>query len=462
MPLPPPIEDQNFLRSYLQLFRKRRWTIISVFLIVLATGTIRAFLQTPIYRGSARVMIEPEAPKVLNIQDLNPTGSNYYFQYQLTQLELIKSRPVIEKAIENLNLTKRLPELAGAKDPVAVILSSVMVVPLKETSLVDIKFEHRDPTVAADVATGIARAYTRNNLDMKMKNARDALAWLSEQMNALSTKVRDSSMALQNYRVKAGIVGLKEQREITTGKIMNFNKAYLEVQAERLAVEAKLKEIQAIAKDPIGAQSLFIVADNPMIQKLKEQASQLRIEVSKALETLGPKHPRIIELRAQMQEIQKKLDGEIQTMLQAVNTELRVARARENALLQNVERLRQEAQQVSEKEIDYQGLEREVNSNQQMQETVLNRVKEMGVSGALETNNLRVVEEAQVPAFPIKPQKSREIGIATIMGLLAGIGLALLLERLDNTIRTPEEVQTYLGFPVLGVVPIFEAKRELT
>ena len=250
MPLPPPVEDQNFLRSYLQLFRKRRWTIISVFLIVLATGTIRAFLQTPIYRGSARVMIEPEAPKVLNIQDLNPTGSNYYFQYQLTQLELIKSRPVIEKAIENLNLTKRLPELAGAKDPVAVILSSVMVVPLKETSLVDIKFEHRDPTVAADVATGIARAYTRNNLDMKMKNARDALAWLSEQMNALSTKVRDSSMALQNYRVKAGIVGLKEQREITTGKIMNFNKAYLEVQAERLAVEAKLKEIQAIAKDP--------------------------------------------------------------------------------------------------------------------------------------------------------------------------------------------------------------------
>ena len=196
-----------------------------------------------------------------------------------------------------------------------------------------------------------------------------------------------------------------------------------------------------------------------MIQKLKEQASQLRIEVSKALETLGPKHPRIIELRAQMQEIQKKLDGEIQTMLQAVNTELRVARARENALLQNVERLRQEAQQVSEKEIDYQGLEREVNSNQQMQETVLNRVKEMGVSGALETNNLRVVEEAQVPAFPIKPQKSREIGFAIIMGLLAGIGLALFLERLDNTIRTPEEVQTYLGFPVLGVVPIFEAKR---
>ena len=459
MPLPPPIEEENFLRHYLHIFRKRRWTIISVFVIVVATGIIRTYLQTPIYRASARVMIEPEAPKVLNIQDLNPTGSIYYLQYYLTQQELIRSRPVIEKAIESQNLTKRLPELAGAKDPVAVILGALTVLPIKETSLVDIKFEHRDPAVAADVATAIARAYTRNNLDMKMKNAREALAWLSEQMNELNTKVRDSSMALQNYRVKAGIVGLKEQREITTGKIMSSNTAYLEAQAQRLAVEAKLKELQAIAKDPIGAQTIFIVADNPMIQKLKEQGADLRIQVTKALETLGPKHPRIIELRAQAQEVQKKLDAEIQTMLQAVNTELRVARAREDALMQNVEKLRREAQQIYEKEIDYQGLEREVNSNKQMQETVLTRLKEMGVSGALETNNLRVVEEAQVPTFPVKPQKSREIGFAIIIGLLAGIGVALLLERLDNTIRTPEEVQSYLGFPVIGVVPMFEGKR---
>ena len=255
MPLPPPIEEENLLRRYLHLFHKRRWTIISVFVIVVATGTIRTYLQTPIYRASARVMIEPEAPKILNIQDLNPNGGQYYQQYYLTQYELIKSRPVMEKAIENSNLVKLLPELAGTKDPAAALSSSVTVFPVKETSLVDIKFEHRDPAAAAAVANAIARAYTRNNLDMKMKNAREALAWLSEQMTELSTKVRDSSMALQNYRVKAGIVGLKEQREITTAKIMSSNTAYLDAQAQRLAVEAKLKEIQAIAKDPTGAQT---------------------------------------------------------------------------------------------------------------------------------------------------------------------------------------------------------------
>jgi uncharacterized protein involved in exopolysaccharide biosynthesis len=110
-------------------------------------------------------------------------------------------------------------------------------------------------------------------------------------------------------------------------------------------------------------------------------------------------------------------------MLQAVNTELRVARARETALQQNVDQLRHEAQQIYEKEIDYQGLEREVNSNQQMQDTVLTRLKEMGVSGALETNNLRVVEEAQVPTYPIKPQKSREMA-SQLSWALAGLGLA--------------------------------------
>ena len=125
------MEDQNFLRTYLQLLSKRRWTIISVFLIVVATGIIRTYLQTPIYRASARVMIEPEAPKILNIQEINPNGGLYYQQYYLTQYELIKSRPVMEKAIENLDLAKLLPELAGAKDPAAVLSSSIAVVPCK-------------------------------------------------------------------------------------------------------------------------------------------------------------------------------------------------------------------------------------------------------------------------------------------------------------------------------------------
>jgi uncharacterized protein involved in exopolysaccharide biosynthesis len=266
-------------------------------------------------------------------------------------------------------------------------------------------------------------------------------------------------MALQNYRVKAGIVGLEEQRQITTGKIMNSNTAYLDAQAQRLAVESKLKELRAIARDPVGAQTIFTVADNSLIQKLKSEAVDLQIEFSKLRETFGPKHPKVLGLQTQLEAVQQKLNGEIQTMLQAVNTELRVAKAREDALLQNVNELRREAQQLSEKEIEYQVLQRDVESNKQMQQTVLNRLKEMGVSGGMETNNIRVVEEAQIPKFPVKPRKSRDLGFAVVIGLVGALGVALLLERLDNTVRTPEEVERYLGFPVVGIIPLFEEKR---
>ena len=458
MPLPPRDEEEIHLRDYIQVLRKRRWMIISIFIIVVATAAIRTYLQIPIYQASSRVVIDPEPPKVLNIQEVAPLGAQNQMYYT-TQYELIKSRPVMEKVIENFNLTKRLPELAEAKDPVAVLLRSVAVVPKRTTRLVDIKFEHPDPALAAVVANAIAHIYTRSNLDLKLQGAREALAWLSEQMTELRAKVQDSSMALQNYRIKVGIVGIEEQRRITTGKIMNFNNAYLNAQAQRLAVWAKLKELRDIARDPVGAQTIFTVADNSLIQKLKAQAADLKVHLSKAIKTYRRKHPVLVKLRAQIREVQEKLDAEIETMLQAVNTEYRVARAREKALLSNVNRLKREAQNFNEKEIQYHALEREVESNKQMQETVLNRLKEMGVSGGLETNNIRVVEEAQVPRFPVKPRKLLNLSLAVVIGLLGGIGLAFVLEYLDNTIRTPEEVERYLGLPVVGIIPIFEGKR---
>lgn len=457
MPLPPRLEESD-LRDYLQVLFKHRWMIMSVFIIVVATAAIRTYLQTPIYQAIARVLIDPEPPRVLNIQEVTPIGAQDQAYYR-TQLALIKSRPVMEKVVENFNLTSRLPELAEVKDPVAALLGSVAVVPKRSTRLVDIKFEHPDPVLAAMVANAIAHTYARSNLDLKLKGAREALAWLSEQMIGLKAKVKDSSLALQTYRVKAGIVGLEEQRRITTTKIVNFNNAHMTVQTQRLALEAKLKELRTIVRDPLGAQTIFTVANTPLIQKLRTEVADLKAQIREKQMTYKETHPIIIRLQARIQDVQKKVVAEIQTMLQSINTEYQVAMAREESLLKNVNKLRREAQNLSGKEIQYQALERQVDSNKQMQETVLNRLKEMGVSRELETNNIRVMEEAQVPGFPIKPRKTRDLSLAIVIGLLGGIGLAFFREYLDNTIRTPEEVGRYLGFPVVGIIPVFEEKR---
>jgi polysaccharide biosynthesis transport protein len=299
----------------------------------------------------------------------------------------------------------------------------------------------------------------KHNLDIKLRGAQEAMTWLNEQMTSLRAKVQESSVALQNYRVKVGIMGLQEQRQITAQKIMDFNKQYLEAQAQRLSVEAKMNELQRVTGSG-GAQTIFTVADSLLIQKLKQEASELEVTKAKLSKTYKEKHPEILKIDAQIEQVNQRIDGEIKNMMRAVQTEFRVARAREETLLGNVNRLRTEAQELNEKEIQYLNLQRDSDSNQQLYEAVLKRLKETGITGGLETNNVSVIEEATQPRIPIRPRKSINLLISIIVGLLVGVGTALTIEYFDTTVKTPDDVERYLGLPVIGIVPQFAVKRQ--
>jgi uncharacterized protein involved in exopolysaccharide biosynthesis len=304
----------------------------------------------------------------------------------------------------------------------------------------------------------VAAAYVRHNLDLKLKGAQDALVWLQEEAARLRAKVEQSAEAIQNYRIKAGMLGVQEQRQITAQKMMDFNKAYLEAQAQRLSVEAKLRELTQIAKDRPGARAIFTVADSALIQKTKADAADLQAERSKLLKVYKEGHPEIQKIDARLQQLDRQLDEEIQTMLRAVRTELQVARAREASLLEKVNQLTGEGQQLSEKETHFQSLQREHDSNLQLYEVVLKRMKETGVTGQLETNNVRVVQEARAPSAPVRPNKVRNLAVAVGAGLLLGVGLAFVADRFDLKVRTPDDVEQH-GLAVIAIVPQFRVKR---
>jgi uncharacterized protein involved in exopolysaccharide biosynthesis len=452
-----PVRETH-LKDYYRILRKHRYLVAGLFLVVVFSVAVWSFVQTPVYQASATVLIEPEPPKVLNIQEVTPIGAPTQ-EYYRTQYELMTSRPIIEKVIEGLNLKKRLPELERAADPVRWMQSHVTVEPRRNTRLVAVKFEHPTPQLAAEITNALARAYVKHNLDIKLRGAQEAMTWLNEQMTSLRAKVQESSVALQNYRVKAGIMGLQEQRQITAQKIMDFNKQYLESQAQRLSVEAKMNELQRVTSDRGGAATIFTVADSQLIQKLKQEASELEVTKAKLSKTYKEKHPEILKVDAQIEQVNQRIETEIRTMMRAVQTEFRVARAREETLLGNVNRLRAEAQELNEKEIQYLNLQRDADSNQQLYEAVLKRLKETGVTGGLETNNVSVIEEAVTPRAPIRPRKAVNLLIAVVAGLLVGVGTALTLEYFDTTVKTPDDVERYLGLPVIGIVPQFAVKR---
>jgi polysaccharide biosynthesis transport protein len=460
MTWPSDPEQKKHATDYLWVLRKHLWLITGVFLVTVITVALWTFLEVPTYSATATVLIDPEPPKVLNIQEVAPMGTTGWDpNYYPTQYEIIKSKPVLERTIQTLDLKRRLPEVGAAREPHKVVLGALAVEPKRNTRLIQVRYEHRDPAIAADVANAVAASYVQYNLDLKLKGARDALAWLTSEAASLKKRVEESSAALQNYRVKAGILGTTEQRQITAAKIMDFNKAYLEAQAQRMSVEAKLRELTQIARDPSGAHTIFTVADNSLIQKLKGEMSELEVEKAKLSKTYKERHPEILKVDARIQQVSQRLEGEIQNMLRAVQTEYKVAKAREDTLNTNVNQLRREGQDLNEKEIQASNLQREAESNQQLYEAVLKRFKETGVAGGLETNNVRIVEEAAAPVVPVRPRKAWNLLVAVLAGLGIGLALAFAIDYFDTSVKTPSDVERFLGLPVIGVVPAFGGRR---
>ena len=448
------------LEEYLRLFFKHRWLIAAVFIVTAVTGTIWTFLQTPIYQASATVLIEPELPKVLNIQEVTSPGLGT-LEYYRTQYALMMSRPVLHNAVEALkrgNRTAALAALGEGTDPHVKHTGSPSIEPIRNTQLVLVQFQHPDPALAAEVATALAHAYVKYNLDVKLKGTRDALAWLNEQMSGLKGKVEDSSTALQNYRVKSGILGIQEQRALTAQKAGEVNRAHLEAQAQRLSIEAKLGALNRISTEQAGLESLLTSIDDPLIRKLKTEMAELQGLRSKLLQTYKERHPEVLKVDAQIQQHSERMDADIKKALRSLDTEYRVARAREDSLMGVVNRLRGEGQQLNEKEIQYGTLQREQDSNQQLYEAVLKRVKETGVQGGLESNNARVVEEATRPGSPIRPRKQLALLMSLLVGLGLGIAAAVTIEYFDTSVKSPEDIERVLGLPVIAVVPLFEGR----
>ena len=458
---PSDAQGQVHLTDYLRILSKHRWLTTAVFLVTAVTGSVWTFLQTPIYQGSATVLIEPELPKILNIQEITNPGMGT-LEYYRTQYSLMTSRPVMEEAVQALKRQGRTAALAAlgvGHDPRVKQVGSLSIEPIRNTQLVFVRFEDPDPALAAEVATAVAHAYVKYNLDSKLKGTRDALAWMNEQMGALRAKVEESSVALQNYRVKSGILGIQEQRALTAQKTQEVNRTHLEAQAQRLSIEAKVHELSRIAKEQSSTESLSTSIDNPLIRKLKAELADLQGQRSKLMQTYKERHPEVLKVDAQIQQLTQRVDTEIQKSLRSLETEYKVSRAREDGLKGAVNRLRTEGQQLNEKEIQYSALQREADSNQQLYEAMLKRLKETGVAGGLDTNNARVVEEASVPGSPVRPRKQLGLVMSLLLGLGLGVGAAVSVEYFDRSVKSPEDVERILGLPVIAIVPAFEGRR---
>jgi polysaccharide biosynthesis transport protein len=453
---PDSPEVSTPIHLYLKVLRDRWLLITLVFIITVVSAMVFTFLQTPVYQGVATVLIEPEAPKVVNIQEVT-NAANTSSEYYATQYKLLQSRPVVEPVIERLGLKQRMG--LSSRDPYRSLVYNLTIEPVKTSRLVLVRFDNPDPALATEIANAIAEQFVKYSLEVKQNEAQMAAQWLNEQIESLRGKAQQSSKALQAYQAKADLLGLQDQRQLTQAKMIDINRAYLESQSLRMSTESKLRELSRIAKDPLGPETIFLVANDPLIQKLKTEASDLQIERSKLAQVSREKHPDLMQLDAQIREVNQRLQSEIQKMLRAIETEYKVAKAREEALLASVNELRREARVLSEREAQALMLQRDKDSIEELHGSVLKRFKETGLASGLTNSNIRVAEPAKVPTLPVRPRTNLIMALASVFGVALGVGVAFVAESLDRRARSPEDIEQVLGVPVLGVVPIFRARR---
>jgi polysaccharide biosynthesis transport protein len=441
-----------------ELWRRRQ--LVMLFTVsCLAVTLLGSLLAVPRYRAQARVLIEKENPNILSFQqvlDLDTTHDDYY----QTQYRILKSRTLAAAVFQKLDLG-RDPRYVGNDDPIKTFLEEVIeITPIRQSRLVEVGAKSTDPYRAADIANTLSEAYIRQNLEVQTGTSKEAAAWLSDQLDDMKQRVEASEQALYAYQVQSGIVNLDEMEKMSTQKLGEVNTMLLKARADRIKLEQRYRRLEELKRTggPGRYQNLAEILRDPLIQQMKIRYVDLLTQEGELRQKFRDEHPRLQEVHAQMATLAGRLDQEIDNLAQSIATAYEEAKAREQSLEESLEGLKTETLALNAKAIQYKVLEREVETNRQLYADMLKRMKEARLGEHLKANNIRIIDRAVVPTRPYQPRVLFNLLLALIVGLAGGVSLALFTARLDDTVKTPEDIQRLLQVHCLGVVPHLEDK----
>ncbi len=473
-----PHDRETHIYDYLRIIYKWRKPAIILFAIIVITVTAFTFVQTPIYRATARIHIERATPKALDVKDLIPVDASSTEFYQ-TQYKILQSRSLITRVIKDLNLTQnkifnpRFDEKEKAKNParyeevmVKRFTGSYKVDPIRNSRLVDVSFESRNPWVAADVANGIAKSFILYTMDWRTEASSEAKEFLAKQIEKQKKVLEESEQALQNYKEKYGIVqlqqvGQKESENVALQRLSGLTANLTAAQNSRIEAETRYKQVQDMVAKGASYETIPGVSSSPLVQTLRTNEARLNAQISEMSQKFGEKHPKMVQVRQELEATKKNIQVESQNVIRSIKNDYAIAQAKESHARGALEGQKSETQRLSEHGIQYAVLQREVEKNSELYENLLKHLKETSVEKEYGATNVRIIDAAAAPLAPAKPKKAQNILLAIVVGLFAGAAAAFVLEYLDNTVKTPDDVKEFLDAPNLAVIPTVDFKAEV-
>jgi succinoglycan biosynthesis transport protein ExoP len=484
----PMIQPQeSMLREYLRIFIKHKWAILSSTALIFGAILIATLRSTPIYEAVGSIAINKPDP-VLNFRDSNNAGMDYYDPTDLdTEVRILRSDLLALQVIRQLNLDQR-PQFGGSgrtptpgtlglttdvlqpdapqtTEALDAFKGALRVTLEANTRIIDIHFRSPDKHLTANVVNTLVNTYVEQNFKTRFESTMQTSDWLSKQLVDLQMKVETSQEKLVQYQKAHEILGIDEKQNITTQKLDELNKELTTAESARMEKESVYRLVQT--GDPDSVASASSVENeakgsnnaSSLLEKLREQDADLNIQVAQLSTQFGPSYPKLAQLNSQLKEIDAQIQVEIRKIAGRLRGDYLAAVQHEGMLHAALEKQKQEANQLNESAIEYSLLKRDVDSNRALYEGLLEKLKEAGVTAGLRSNNVRPVDIARVPTSPSEPNLPRNLSFALALGLTSGIGLAFLLESIDNTVRTPEQAQALSGLPSLGMIPLGSSIR---
>ena len=456
------VPREPHLLDYLIILRKHQWLIITFLLTVVTVVTIASFKMKPVYEAAARVEVDKESQNMVPFPDSNSYGeyedSENYIE---TQTKILQSETLALMTIKSMDLA-RYPEFGGASAVSTIhegaiprrpailgaFLGRLGVKRVPNSRLIQVQFEAEDPQLAAAVVNAHLQNFVEQNFRSKFDATTQATTWLSSELEELRIKVEKSEDARIAYERENQIWQIDEKQDITTQKLADLSKAVTDAQTDVAQKEALYRMALSGNVDALPA-----ARTNEVISALVKRKSDLDESYAEALDQYGPNFPKVLRIAAQQKEVDDNLASARKTMVESVGVEFDTAKTHVELLQEALDKQKAEANDLAEKLVQYHILQHDAESNKQLYDGLLQKLKEAGITTGLRSTNIRVVDPALAPASPSRPQKARNIFLAVLVGLVGGIGLALFREYLDNTVKSPDDIEALTGLPSLAVVP---------
>jgi uncharacterized protein involved in exopolysaccharide biosynthesis len=479
------------LSDYLRIVSKNRWLVVGCGLAVLAVTVWFTFAAQPIYEAAATMVIDKDPP-------LSPLGDDAAGLGGLasqamtikTHANLITTRPVIERVIRKLNLESARRDGTLDVDPVRAVIqgyldnfrtllggkgespppepsperkrlaliqrirNKINVSEVRDTRLLRVSVEDQSPERARDIANTLVAAYVRFSLESRSESSQDNLRWLTSQLYDVQKKLEDAEADFIAYKKQRKIFSVEGRQEVIHQKISEINNRYLETRNERLEIQARLDKLGNVRRgrrsDILRVRSLV---PNALIDDLYAQLLEADLERGRLAKTFKEKHPRMVQIQSQIEDIRGKLSAEISKELESMRARMAILKDREEKLQAVLADFEGEALANNQQELEYTIYQRNLETNQKLYDALLAKVKEADLTEKIETSGIRLTEPAIAPGSPVRPNKKRNLALGLALGAMLGVGMAFLREYMDQTLRTDEDVSRHLDLPVLSVVP---------